>query len=459
MIILTATKMYSWLSRGFVVFLTLVVILGGTSCGKEVSDQTATSSPEQPPDQLHKQPSEHPDFAILVAKHEVQTVADRRWFHANPELSGREYQTHAKLRRDLEKIPGVELIDGDWGTGLVAILQGGRPGPLVAWRADTDALPLTEATGLPFASTKRDTLHGREVGVMHACGHDIHMSVAVGALRVLADVRDLMSGALLLIIQPAEETGDGARQMLEAGVFAADRRPQCVLGLHDHPTLKYGQVGSCAGWATANVDGFKLTVKGRGGHGAYPHGTVDPVTLAAQMIEAFNRIVAREMDVNRHCVISVGSIHGGAKGNVIPDEVVMEATVRTHDDETRQGIRAKIERTVFGLAEAAGAPQPVLEYSFGTPAGYNDPELVAQVREVVRRVLGPENDVVYPPGMGGEDFSRYGRVVPGFQFRLGVDPPEGTTSLHSPTFDPDERAVAIGMRVVAEIIWDQLQRP
>ena len=155
----------------------------------------------------------------------------------------------------------------------------------------------------------------------------------------------------------------------------------------------------------------------------------------------------------------VCSIPGGAKGNVIPDEVVMEATVRTHDDETRQGIRAKIERTVFGLAKAAGAPQPVLEYGFGTPAGYNDPELVVQVREVVRRVLGPENDVVYPPGMGGEDFSRYGRVVPGFQFRLGVDPPGGTTSLHSPTFDPDERAVAIGMRVVAEIIWDQLQRP
>jgi len=411
------------------------------------------------PAAVAEETAHQPDFAALVAQHEERTIADRRWFHANPELSGREYGTQAKLRRDLQEIPGVELIEGDWGTGLLAILKGGRPGPLVAWRADTDALPITEETGLPFASTKRDTLRGREVGVMHACGHDIHMSVAMGALRVLADVRDQMPGSLLFILQPAEETGDGAQQMLEAGVFANGLKPKCVLALHDHPTIECGKVGSCAGWSSANVDGFRLVVKGQGGHGAYPHKAVDPVTLAAQMVIAFNNIVAREMDVNHPCVISVGSIHGGAKGNVIPDEVVLEATVRSHDDRTRQALPEKIERAVFGLAEAAGAEAPILEYDWGTPAGYNDPELVAQVRKVVQRVLGPEGDVVYPPGMGGEDFSRYGREVPGFQFRLGVDPPGGTTSLHSSTFTPDERSVAIGMRIVAEIIWDQLQRP
>ncbi len=400
-----------------------------------------------------------PDFAALAARHEAQTVADRRWLHANPELSGREYATQAKLRLDLQHIPGVELIEGDWGTGLVAILRGQRPGPLVAWRADIDALPITEATGLPFASTRTDTLGGRQVGLMHACGHDIHMSVALGALRVLADARDQMPGALLFILQPAEETGEGARQMIAAGVFNPDRMPKCVLALHDHPTLKCGQIGSCAGWSSANVDGFKLVVHGRGGHGAYPHRSVDPVTLAAQMIEAFNRIVAREVDVNNHCVISVGSIHGGAKGNVIPDEVVLEATVRSHDESTRLVLKEKIERTVVGLAAAAGAPAPELTYDLGTPAGYNDPELVAEACAVIRRVLGAENDLAYPPGLGGEDFSYYSRLVPGFQFRLGVDPPEGTASLHSPTFAPDERAVSIGMRVVAEIIWDQLQRP
>jgi metal-dependent amidase/aminoacylase/carboxypeptidase family protein len=155
----------------------------------------------------------------------------------------------------------------------------------------------------------------------------------------------------------------------------------------------------------------------------------------------------------------VGSIHGGAKGNVIPDQVVMEATVRTHDEATRLAVKTKIERTVAGLAAAMGAPEPELEYNLGTPAGYNDPVLVAQARAVIRRVVGEENDVEYAPGMGGEDFARFGQVVPGFQFRLGVDPPEGTSSLHSSAFNPDERAVAIGMRVVAEIIWDQLQRP
>jgi len=405
-------------------------------------------------------PAPQPGFAELVARHETRTIADRRWFHAHPELSGREFETQARLRRDLQEIPGVELIEGEWGTGLVAILRGGRPGPLVAWRADTDGLPITEQTGLPFASVRRDTLSGgREVGVMHACGHDIHMSVAMGALRVLADVREQMPGALLFILQPAEETGAGAEQMLAAGVFADGRLPRCVLALHDHPTIPCGKVGSCPGWGSANVDGFRLTVRGDGGHGAYPHRSIDPVTLAAQMVQAFNNIVAREIDVNRHCVISVGSIHGGAKSNVIPDDVVIEATVRSHDETTRLALKEKIERTVLALAEAAGAPAPLLEYALGTPGGYNDPELVAQVREVFRRVLGPENEIVYEPGMGGEDFSRYGQVVPGFQFRLGVDPPGGTSSLHSPTFNPDERSVAIGMRVVAEVIWDQLHRP
>jgi amidohydrolase len=399
-----------------------------------------------------------PGGAALVAKHEAATVADRRWFHANPELSGREFRTQAKLRQILTDIPGVEFVPGEWGTGLVAMLRGAKPGPLVAWRADIDALPITEATGLPYASTCTDTLAGRQVGVMHACGHDIHMSVALGALRVLAEVRDQMPGTLLFILQPAEETGDGAKQMLAAGVFDDGRRPKCVLALHDHPTLKAGQIGSCPGWATANVDGFRVVVRGNGGHGAYPHQSLDPVTLAAQMVEAFNRIVAREIDVNNHCVISVGSIHGGAKGNVIPDEVVMDATVRTHDEATRLAVKAKIERTVYGLAAAMGAPEPELEYSLGTPAGYNDPELVAQARAVIRRVVGVENDIEYPPGLGGEDFARFSQVVPGFQFRLGVDPPAGTASLHSPEFAPDERVVAIGMRVVAEIIWDQLQR-
>ena len=401
------------------------------------------------------------DLARLADKHEAPTIADRRWLHAHPELSGREHATQAYLREVLAGIPGLRFIEGDWGTGLVVELQGGLPGPRVAWRADMDALPITEATDLPFRSTVKDTLSsGRVTGVMHACGHDLHMSISLGAIRILADVRDRLPGTLMLIFQPAEETGAGAAAMLAAGVFEGERRPRCVLAFHDHPTLPYGTTGSCPGWATANVDGFRLTVRGRGGHGAYPHRSIDPVTLAARMVLAFNDIVAREIDVNNHAVISVGRIEGGAKSNVIPDQVVLEATVRTHDDETRQAVAEKVERTVRALAAAVGAPEPELDYYFGTPAGYNDPELVGQVRQVFRRVLGEANDRTYPPGMGGEDFSRYGREVPGFQFRLGVAPPgmENTMSLHSPDFNADERAVKLGMHLVAEVLWDQLHR-
>jgi len=397
-----------------------------------------------------------PDFAALADRHEAATITDRRHLHTIPELSGREIETQAYLREIMSGLPGFELIDGDWGTGLVAILRGAHEGPLVAWRADIDALPLTETTGLPFASTRRDTLGGVETGLMHACGHDIHMSVALGAMRILADLRDEMAGDILWIIQPAEETGEGANAMLAAGVFEEGRRPACALALHDHPTIECGRIGVCPGYASGNVDGFELTVHGRGGHGAYPHHTIDPVSLAARIVLALNDVIAREINVQTPAVISFGSIHGGAKNNVIPDAVVLKATVRTHDDATRALVREKIERTVYGLAEAAGAPEPELVHDLGTPAGYNDPDLVAQVVETATRVLGAQNVVTYQPGLGGEDFSQYGRVVPGFQFRLGVGRPDRPMTLHSPAFDPDERSVKIGMRVVAEILWDQL---
>jgi amidohydrolase len=402
-----------------------------------------------------------PDLAAMARGHEEQTIVDRRWLHQNPELSNREHNTQAYLRKALEGIPGITFIEGDWGTGLVAELKGAKPGPRIAWRADIDALPITEDTDLPFRSTCRDTLSGgREVGVMHACGHDLHMSIALGAIRTLASVRDQLPGTLMIIFQPAEETGDGAHDLLAAGLFDGGRKPDRILAFHDHPTIAYGQVGSCSGWSTANVDGFRLTVKGSGGHGAYPYRSIDPVSLAAKMVLAFNDIIAREIDVNHHAVISVGRIEGGAKGNVIPDEVYLEATVRTHDAATREAVKEKVARTVSSLAASVGAPEPVLEYYYGTPAGYNDPRLVEEVREVFRRVLGPENDLTYPPGMGGEDFARYGQVVPAFQFRLGVAPPgqENTMSLHSPVFRADERSVGLGMHLVAEVLWDQLHR-
>jgi amidohydrolase len=400
-----------------------------------------------------------PDFTALVARHEAATLADRRWLHQHPELSDREVATREYLRQRLQEIPGVQVIDGNWGQGLVAVLAGAASGPVIAWRADMDGLPIIEQVDVPFASTCRDTLGGQDVGVMHACGHDIHMSVSLGALRVLAEARDQLPGTVVWIFQPAEETGAGSLAMIEAGVLDVAGGIDRAFALHDHPTLATGQAGVCAGPATANVDGFMLTVRGRGGHGAYPHTTVDPVSLAARMVLALEGIVAREIDPNHPAVISVGRIQGGTKSNVIPGVVVLEATVRTRDPETRALVQQKIERTVRGLAAAAGAPEPELIYDLGTPAGRNDPELSREVVGVMRRVLGDGNVVEYLPGMGGEDFGRFSAAVPGVQFRLGVGRPDRAMDLHSATFDPDERSVGIGMGLVAAILWDQLSRP
>jgi amidohydrolase len=400
-----------------------------------------------------------PEVEALVARHLPATIADRRWLHEHPELSGREHGTRRYVERQVAAIPGVQPVSGDWGLGLVYVLPGARPGPTVLWRADMDGLPLDEDTGLPFASTVTDTLAGgRVTGVMHACGHDIHMSVALGAMRVLADLRERWPGRLVFVFQPAEETGDGARALIEAGVLEGDLRPDWVFALHDHPTLLAGQAGVKAGPATANVDGFRLTVHGTGGHGAYPHRTVDPVSLACRMVLAVNDIVAREVDPNHPAVVSFGMIQGGAKANVIPDRVELAATVRTRDAATRALIEQKIERTVRGLAVAAGAPEPDFEFYLGTPAGYNDPVVASQLMAVFRRVLGPDNAIDYPAGMGGEDFGRFSSVIPGAQFRLGVGRPERAMSLHAPTFDPDEGAVAVGMQVVVEVLLDQLGR-
>jgi len=403
-----------------------------------------------------------PDLDAAAARLAERMQADRRWLHAHAELSLREHETQAYLRRELAALPGLKLVEGEWGTGLVALVRGGKPGPLVAWRADMDALPLSEATGLGFACTRRDTVTGgRETGVMHACGHDIHMAVGLGLARLASELRGELPGTLMLVFQPAEEVGAGAMQMIAAGLFAEGRRPKSILALHVHPTLDVGQLGYCPGWATANVDGFVLTVKGDGGHGAYPHRGADPVTLAAEMVLAFQTLVAREIDVNHNAVISVGRIEGGAKSNVIPNEVLIEATVRSQDDSTRQALADKVTRTVNGLAAAAGAPAPALEYYFGTAAGYNDPAIVKQVMAVVERVLGPAAAQSYLPGMGGEDFAYYGREVPGFQFRLGTASPGGVgaaAGLHTASYTPDEAALEIGLRVAAAALWDQLER-
>lgn len=398
------------------------------------------------------------DWTALADREAARAIQDRRWMHENAELSLREFKTQAYLTKRLAEIPGIEQVEGAWGTGLVAILRGGRPGPLVAYRADFDGLPIREETRLPFACTRTDTLAGREVGVMHACGHDVHTAILLGAARVLAGMREALPGSILFVLEPAEEVGAGAPALIQAGLFEDGRKPQAIYAIHDHPTLFYGQVGYCPGHSTASVDDFRITVTGKGGHGAYPHKSIDPVVIASEMVIAFQSIVSREVDAAEEAVLTVGSIHGGTASNIIPDEVVLRGTVRTLTPGARELIHAALLRTANGIATAHGAPEPKIEYSFGTPSMWNDPDLVERTLPVLRRGVGESNVIRYEAGMGGEDFSFYQQVVPGFMFRLGVGRPDRPMNIHSATFDPDERAIPLGIRLVTEILADALER-
>ena len=398
-----------------------------------------------------------PDFEGLAARQAEETIADRRWLHEHPELSMREHRTQEWIRRRLAAIPGINFVDGEWGTGLVALLRGGKPGPLVAWRADIDALPITEETGLPYASTAVDTLNDRQVGVMHACGHDIHAAVLLGTARLLSETRAEMPGSVLFLVQPGEEVGEGAELLIRGGVLEKSGSPVAIFGIHDHPTLLSGQVGYCPGWATANVDDFRIKVLGKGGHGAYPHRTVDPVLIAAQIVIGLQSIRSREVDTSERAVITVGSIRGGNTSNIIPEEVELRGTVRSLDPQVREQIREAVLRTAKGIAQAAGAPEPEIRYRYGTPSLYNHPDEVERAARVLRRVAGEDQVIRYEPGMGGEDFAYYTQKIPGFMWRLGVARPGEHQNLHSPDFNPDEAAIPLGVRLAAEVLWERLE--
>jgi hippurate hydrolase len=372
-----------------------------------------------------------------------------RHLHASPELSLQEKKTARRLAAEL-KTAGFRVTAGVGGHGVVAVLKNGA-GPTVMWRADLDGLPVREETGLPYASrvTARDD-SGREVAVMHACGHDVHMTTLVGLARGLKAFSDRWSGTAVLVGQPAEERVAGARAMLQDGLFTRFPRPDYVLALHVWPTLPAGDVGYRAGPAFANVDSVDIAIFGRGGHGSAPHTTVDPVVIAARAVMALQTIVAREIDPIEPAVITVGSIHGGTKHNIIPERVDLQVTVRSYTDAVRRALLQGIERNVLGEAAAAGAPlRPEIRVGESTPSTVNEPELVRRVVGALRGALGEERVTEVPPIMGAEDFTYYGREgIPAFMFLLGATPPERLEesrrpegrpipSTHSPHFAPD----------------------
>ncbi len=398
------------------------------------------------------------------------------YLHQHPELSFQEEATSARMADELRGL-GFEVHTKVGGHGVVGLFRNGE-GPTVMVRADMDALPVTEETGLPYASQVRtQDEEGREVGVMHACGHDVHMSVWVGAARALVRQKDSWRGTLMFIAQPAEERSGGAKAMLGEGLFERFPVPDAALALHASPTLPAGTIGYRAGNFAANVDMLDIKVWGRGGHGAYPHTSLDPVVLAARMVVALQTLVSREISPLEPAVVTVGSIHGGSKGNVIPNEVDMQLTMRSYSDSVRQQIIRGIERICTGIARSAGVPEdrmPVFslrpEY---TPALYNDPELTERLREAWVARLGADRVKEEPPTMAGEDFGRFGRTaedVPICLFWLGTVDPEkaaaasrGETELpplHNSQFAPlPEPSILTGVEAMTAAALELLKLP
>ncbi len=380
--------------------------------------------------------------------------------HRNPELAFHEQRTAAELAERVKAL-GYDVTTGIGGTGIVAILKNG-PGPTVMLRTELDALPIEEKTGLPFASTvKTKNAAGETVPVAHACGHDLHMSAWAGTAELMAQNRQRWRGTLMLVGQPAEEIVSGAAAMVKDGLFTRFPKPNYALSLHDEPTLPSGVIGYHAGFFRASADTLEITIFGRGGHGAAPHTTVDPIVIAARMILGLQTIVSRENNPMDPAVITVGSIHGGTVANIIPEQVKLLLTVRTFNPEARKRLLAAIEREAKGEALAANAPkEPLVEAKSGTDAVYNEPELTRRMVAVLRATLGPKNVVEMPAEMTSEDFSQYGLAgVPAVLLHIGaVDPAKLEAArqsgvplpkLHSPQWAP-EREPTLKAAITAE---------
>jgi amidohydrolase len=369
---------------------------------------------------------QHIDAAIDKHLSSLETLYKQ--LHSNPELAYNEVQTSARLAKELKAL-GFEVTAQVGGHGVVGVFKNG-PGPTVMVRADMDALPITEKTGLPYASKVRTRdKDGNDVGVMHACGHDLHMTCWVGTARTLIGMKDRWQGTLVFIGQPAEEVGGGARRMIADGLFKRFPRPDYCLGLHAAPHLPHGVVGYSEGLLLANVDTVDITVHGQGGHGSAPHLTIDPIVLAARIILDLQTLVSREINPQDAAVVTVGSIHGGTKHNIIPSEVKLQLTVRSFKDDVREHLLKGIERITKAAAAGARAPEPTIRVSLDdfTPALVNDAPLAKKTAAMWQQVLGKDAVKEIPPIMGGEDFARYGKEVPIFFYFLGTADPQKFT--------------------------------
>ena len=430
---------------------------------------------------------------FAFAQQTPQTIADAELpsllaiyedVHSHPELSTREERTAALVAKELGAA-GCQVTEhvGNYANpnlkcyGIVGIMKNGD-GPTVLVRTDMDALPVEEETGLPYASkvtTKNDD--GKDVHVMHACGHDAHVAAFIGTARALQKLKDQWRGTIIFVGQPAEELGTGARAMLADGLYTRFPKPNFALGFHDNAFLETGKIGVTEGYTYANVDSVDVTVRGVGGHGAYPHKTKDPIVLAAELINAWQTIASRENNPLDPVVVTVGSIHGGTKHNIISDEVKMQLTVRTYKADVRERVLSAIERIAKGIAAAAGVPSelaPIVTVRKDqfTPATYNNPELTKRLVAVWKKSLGADNVKLVDPTMGGEDFSEFSlpdHSIPAVDFHIGAVEPakiadskkNGTPlpSLHSSKFAPvPEPTIRLGIIGMTSAVLELMKR-
>ncbi len=387
----------------------------------------------------------------------------RRHLHQNPELSNREFETAKYVAKHLRSL-GLEVQTGVAHTGVVAKLKGGKKGPLIALRADMDALPVKEQVDLPFASTQTAEYKSNTVGVMHACGHDNHVAILMAAAESLVKIKDQLAGDILFVFQPAEEGAPegeegGAELMLKEGLFK--EKPEAVFGLHVTSSLNTGQIGFREGPLMASADKFTITVKGRQTHGSRPWNGVDPIVASSQIIMATQTIASRQVDVTKApSVVSFGAINGGIRNNIIPDQVEMVGTIRTFDQEMRADIKKRLAKTAEMVAESGGAEAHV-HIDHGYPVTVNDVELTKKMAPTLAGVVGKENLITTPLITGAEDFSYYALETPGMFFFLGVTPKgqDAVTapSNHSPHFFADEKALQLGVNAMTQLVIDYLK--
>jgi len=400
-----------------------------------------------------------------AARVEQKVIACRRDIHEHPELGNRETRT-AKLVADRLRELNIEVKENVAHTGVVGLLRGGKPGRVVGLRADMDALPVTEQVDLPFASKVRTTYNGQEVGVMHACGHDAHVAILLGVAEVLSGIREQLPGTVKFLFQPAEEGAPqgeegGAELMVKEGALD-NPKVDAVFGLHVTSRYPVGEIEYKPEGMMAAVDSFKIVVKGKQTHGAYPWLGVDPIVVASQIVLGLQTIPSRQVDSTlAPSVVTVGAIHGGVRNNIIPDNVEMIGTIRSLDAKMRDDIHARIKRTVENIAASAGATAE-LTITTGYPITYNDPALTDKMAPTLRRIAGAQNVRVVNATLGAEDFSFFQQKVPGLFFWLGTRPKNQTAeeaaSNHSPLFYVDESGLELGVRAMSHVAVDYLRQ-